>query len=312
VGELPGRLGWLHFPAFRNWQTGDRGGAGMLQAAAVKVNFAGQCAWTNRHLCAKTGLVSDSGLSGVRGVPAAAGQREAVLEGQWQAASQARRDDVLVVPGRGLHLPPQLPFARWLRVGTHLAEVYTSSAWCMGDWLVYGEAAYAGRYREAIERTCLDYQTLRNYAWVAKRFSLSRRRDGLSFGHHAEVAALPEAEQDFWLRKAQDLGWSVKQLRHQVRASLSERSPADGGRPHHALGHSQDKRPTRASRSRVRLNIRVTPEQMESCEAAASKAGITIEEWAALTLDQAARRLLDTDLLSAVTSRPNSAIAMQR
>jgi G:T-mismatch repair DNA endonuclease (very short patch repair protein) len=45
---------------------------------------------------------------------------------------------------------------------------------------------------------------------------LSRRRDGLSFGHHAEVTALPEAEQNFWLRKAQNLGWSVKQLRHQV------------------------------------------------------------------------------------------------
>ena len=68
VGELPGRLGWLHFPAFRNWQTGDRGGAGMLQAAAVKVKFAGQSRGPT-VTCAKTGLVSDSGLSGVGGVP---------------------------------------------------------------------------------------------------------------------------------------------------------------------------------------------------------------------------------------------------
>ena len=71
------------------------------------------------------------------------------------------------------------------------------AAWCLGDWLVFGEQAYAGRYRQAIERTSLDYQTLGNYAWVAKRFSLSRRRDELSFGHHSEVAALPEPEQDF-------------------------------------------------------------------------------------------------------------------
>jgi hypothetical protein len=41
-----------------------------------------------------------------------------------------------------------------------------------------------------------------NYAWVARRFAMSRRRDTLSFGHHAEVAALPEPEQDFWLREA--------------------------------------------------------------------------------------------------------------
>ena len=43
----------------------------------------------------------------------------------------------------------------------------------------------------------LDYQTLRNYAWVARRFAMSRRRDTLSFGHHAEVPALPEPEQGY-------------------------------------------------------------------------------------------------------------------
>ncbi len=32
-------------------------------------------------------------------------------------------------------------------------------------------------------------------AWVARRFPVSRRRDTVSFQHHAEVAALPEPEQ---------------------------------------------------------------------------------------------------------------------
>jgi hypothetical protein len=86
--------------------------------------------------------------------------------------------------------------------------VASSSAWCLGDWLNYGQSAYPGRYQDAIEGTSLDYQTLRNYAWVARRFSLSRRRDRISFGQHAEVAALPEPEQDFWLRKAEELCWS--------------------------------------------------------------------------------------------------------
>ena len=110
-----------------------------------------------------------------------------------------------------------------LRIGRQLEAVASSSAWCLGDWLSYGRAAYAGRYRDAVEQTSLDYQTLRNYAWVAGRFPLSRRRDTLSFGHHAEVAALPEPEQDFWLRKAGDLGWSRNHLRCEVRASLRER-----------------------------------------------------------------------------------------
>jgi hypothetical protein len=81
------------------------------------------------------------------------------------------------------------------RIGTQLSAAVSSSAWCLGDWLVYGQAAFSGRYRDALEQTSLDYQTLRSYAWVARRFPVSRRRDNLSFGHHAETAALPRPEQ---------------------------------------------------------------------------------------------------------------------
>jgi hypothetical protein len=114
---------------------------------------------------------------------------------------------------------------------------------------VFGEQAYAGRYRQAIKRTSLDYQTLRNYAWVARRFAMSRRRDTLSFGHHAEVAALPEPEQDFWLRKAEEHRWPVKHLRRQVRVSLAERSAEPYDRagsppsPDHSSGKEASTRP---------------------------------------------------------------------
>jgi hypothetical protein len=66
-----------------------------------------------------------------------------------------------------------------------------------------GERQGHRRYREAVERAGLDYQILRNYAWMAGRFELSCRRDSLSFGHHAEVAPMPGPERDFWLRPAQ-------------------------------------------------------------------------------------------------------------
>lgn len=39
---------------------------------------------------------------------------------------------------------------------------------------------------------------------------MSRRRDTLSFGHHAEVAARAEPEQDYWLRQAEEHCWPVK------------------------------------------------------------------------------------------------------
>lgn len=192
----------------------------------------------------------------------------------------------MLIPRKGLQLPERLPFDKWLSIGSQLSDVCTSSAWCLGDWLVYGEEAYAGRYRDAIEQTSLDYQTLRNYAWVVRRFSLSRRRDTLSFGHHAEVAALSEPEQDFWLRKAEEFGWSVKRLRREVRTSLAERLASGDRQPEDDLARR------RREWSMASLEIRIAPEKLELCQAAAVRAGLSMEAWAALALEQAARYAL--------------------
>lgn len=118
----------------------------------------------------------------------------------------------------GLRFPGQvLEFGHWKEIGVRIARTADSAAWCLGDWLVYGESRYADRYRQAIEVVGLNYQTLRNYAWVARRFPVSRRRDTLTLYHHMEVARLPADEQDRWLSRAADQGWSVRQLRRQVK-----------------------------------------------------------------------------------------------
>ena len=218
----------------------------------------------------------------VDAVPGAAVARPAPAAAMARPAPHGR----IVIPRIGLEFPRQLPFEAWLAVGTQLAVVAGSSAWCLGDWLVYGQAAYGSRYREAAERTGLGYQTLRNYAWVAGRFKLSRRRDTLSFGHHAEVAALPEPEQDYWLRKAEEFGWSTTRLRREVRASLAERRPEPLGpepgpahRPGRCLG---DGRP-------LTVRVTLTPAQLALCEQAARSHGITLHQWAARALEQAAQ-----------------------
>src|SRR5581483_2680626 len=95
-----------------------------------------------------------------------------------------------------LRLPEHLPSAEWCRVGQHIALIENASSWWLGDWLVYGQHKFPDRYRKIMAETSLDYQTLRNYAWVARRFHPSRRRDRLSFQHHVTVAPLPESEQD--------------------------------------------------------------------------------------------------------------------
>jgi hypothetical protein len=185
-----------------------------------------------------------------------------------------------LIPRIGLRLPRQLSFKRWLSIGMQLSDFCSSSAWCLGDWLVYGEAAYSGRYRDAIEHTSLDYQTLRNYAWVAKRFPLSRRRDKLSFGHHTEVAALPVPEQDFWLRKAEELAWSCKQLRREVRASLKGRTDSESSVTHGDLSQGPPQ-------SKIMVSVALSPGQWEGCQRAADRVGLTVDEWVVRALDQA-------------------------
>jgi hypothetical protein len=66
------------------------------------------------------------------------------------------------------------------------------------NWLAFGQDKYGRRYREAIAVTGPDYETLRNYAVVARRFPSYRRRYNLTFQHHAAVCPLPDAEQDLW------------------------------------------------------------------------------------------------------------------
>ncbi|MGI5270328.1 LmbU family transcriptional regulator [Nonomuraea sp. CA-218870] len=166
-----------------------------------------------------------------------------------------------------LRMPMGLTLESWRRVGQHLKRITESSAWWLGDWLVYGERAFPDRYRLVIEETSLDYQTLRNYAWVARKFPASRRRDGLSLQHHAETASLPEHDQDCWLTRAEKEKWSVKRLRRELRERRRLRT---GG----------ERRPEQ-------VVIPLNTDRAERWAQAADAAGLPLVDWIAETLDEA-------------------------
>jgi hypothetical protein len=93
------------------------------------------------------------------------------------------------------------------------------SNWWIGDWLQYGATKWGEKYVEAARMTGYDVKTLRNISYVARAFPLSRRRDTLPWSHHAEVAVLPDDEQDTWLDRAIADRLSVADLRLELRAS---------------------------------------------------------------------------------------------
>lgn len=127
-----------------------------------------------------------------------------------------------------------LELGDWVRQGHWLGVLTRASGWWLGDWLRYGNARYGERYRTAAAITGYDVQTLMNQAYVASRFTTSRRREKLSFSHHAELAALPLAEQDRWLDHAEGSGLSVRALRSELRRALRARR-AEPARPEDEL-----------------------------------------------------------------------------
>jgi hypothetical protein len=171
----------------------------------------------------------------------------------------------------GLHIPPGLSYYEWERAGRQLSGIVDSSSWWLGDWLVYGKDHYADRYELVLQAAGLSYQTLRNYSWVARRFEIRRRRSALTFQHHAEVASLPVAEQDRWLDRAENLGWTTKQLRRELRTGRGG-DDADGP----AAGR----------------RITLPGERLHWWHRAATSSGTELDQWVMATLDRAAEELL--------------------
>ncbi|MFI0813204.1 LmbU family transcriptional regulator [Streptomyces echinatus] len=166
----------------------------------------------------------------------------------------------------GLRLPEGLSLDSWCELGGRILTVSDSSAWWIGDWLVFGQEQYANRYRQAMKQTSLDYQTLRNYAWIARKFKPSRRREELTFQHHVEVAALPWVEQDHWLDFAVRFKWSRNELRRQIKAS--ESSEVEG-----------------VDVREVQVHLRMDEVRVRSWQDTADQSNRSLEDWMAHVLE---------------------------
>lgn len=131
----------------------------------------------------------------------------------------ARTDDHVIVIGdklrwtpTGLQISGELLPDEWIQVFELIRRVQSGIQWIIGDWLVYGDEKLGKTYKELAEITGYNEKTLRNLAYVARRVSMSLRKDTLSFGHHNLVASLPEPGQVQWLDYAVREGLSVAAL----------------------------------------------------------------------------------------------------
>ncbi|MDH6486651.1 LmbU family transcriptional regulator [Streptomyces sp. SAI-127] len=207
--------------------------------------------------------------------------------GNSRSAHTAPQGNEVLTTRVGLQIPSGLNFETWERAGRTLAGVVDSSAWWLGDWLVYGKDNYADRYERGIRSAGLKYQTLRNYAWVARRFEFGRRRARLSFQHHAEVASLTVDEQEYWLNSAEQRNWTTKQLRK-------------------AIQGSREKEVSGKEQSNATRRLEVPGNRFRRWHEAAEHSGIELEKWVLTTLDRAAERALED--LEALADRPEAEV----
>ncbi len=124
----------------------------------------------------------------------------------------------------------ELAYEEWLRQGSRLGLASRSAAWWIGDWVRYGTAKYGDKYSAAVRVTGYDRQTLMNMVYVATRFDVSRRRETLSWSHHAELAPLEQDDQEAWLNRAVSDRLSVRDLREAL-APVKQRAARPAPKP---------------------------------------------------------------------------------
>ena len=135
-------------------------------------------------------------------------------------------------------LPDDLSEGEWIEAGIVLARLGAGLMWWVGDYWIYGEKNYGDRKAIVDDPNWQgpSFQTCANAASVCRAFETSRRREVLSFGHHAEVAALDVKEADRLLdwaqatiattgkpRSTKDLRREVRQCR--IRPGVASSSP---------------------------------------------------------------------------------------
>lgn len=106
----------------------------------------------------------------------------------------------------GLEIPKSLPFDQWVDLGKELHAQWrqaegrrTQVLWWIGDWWAFGGEAdqktgkprYGDRAKVAATGIFgVEFGTCMNAGSVARTFETSRRREVLSFKHHAELAGI--------------------------------------------------------------------------------------------------------------------------
>lgn len=117
----------------------------------------------------------------------------------------------------------------WLSVVNRVQKIHGMSQFYLGDLIVFAESPVTGwgesKYTDLIEATGYDYQTLRIFASVARRFNPTVRKlvysnkqitNSVTFAHFQHVASLDDEHALYFLEKVAEGRWTVRRLREEI------------------------------------------------------------------------------------------------
>lgn len=124
----------------------------------------------------------------------------------------------------GIEVLGDASFEEWGAALSDLTRVQGNIQWWIGDMLAYGEARYGEKYVQAVEATGYAAQSLMNMVSVAARIPAEVRKPALSWSTHRAVAGLDVDVQRVLLDKADEQGWSSREMEEAVRVYKRELS----------------------------------------------------------------------------------------
>jgi len=113
----------------------------------------------------------------------------------------------------------------WANALRFASASHEASPYWIGDLVAYAENR--DDWREKLDQaksvTGLAEQTLHNLGYISRRLEEPERQLAPSPAHAAQVASLERPEQTEFLTKARTEGWTVSQLKSEIRASRRKR-----------------------------------------------------------------------------------------
>lgn len=129
--------------------------------------------------------------------------------------------------GAGLEIAPDVSWDEWLQFGAVLHYMERNVQLAIGDWLNYGRHRWGEKYAQAVDEK--QARNWANYSYVASNVPPDLRAEdrALSYSHYSAVAPLSRSEQKTYLNQAERQGWSVSQLRKEIKGEGEPMNESD-------------------------------------------------------------------------------------